>query len=192
MSESREGRASGNARPSNYVALEDCADAARAVRLGRAWRRTTKREPNERTRSRGLVRMGVAGREGGVVSGLRDVEGRLETHPEEWPSLILKHDRRKFEATEPLEEQRYRLQRWETRALCDLMDVCATEPSLEFEDYRVAKCRLTLRKTPGRDGVPADMLSTWGPVADATVYGLCIGRLTGRGGHMDRSPGWSV
>lgn len=60
MSESTEGRASGK-RQVIELELEDCAGAARAVRLGRAWRRAKKQERNERTRSRGGVRAGVAG-----------------------------------------------------------------------------------------------------------------------------------
>lgn len=52
--------------------------------------------------------------------------------------------------------------------------------------YVAARHRLKLRKAPGRDIVPAELLATWGPVADSVVYAKCVDRLLGGTRWQDR------
>lgn len=102
------------------------------------------------------------GQGGSAVSGLRDGGGGIETHPEQeqWPKVIHAQCLRKLGSSERIPEQKCRPQRGGRKANCDRMDRCATEPRLTLKDVQVGTCRLKLRKTLGRNGVPADMLAT--------------------------------
>lgn len=59
-------------------------------------------------------------------------------------------------------------------------------PSLDFSKFVEAKHRIKPRKAPGRGGLPRELLATWGPVADAIVYALCVRRINGEKTHAER------
>lgn len=77
------------------------------------------------------------------------------------------------------------------KVCCRRRDASETGPALVFDDYVSAEHRLKLGKALGRDDIPAELLGSRGPVADVTVYTLCVKRITGEEGHTGRIGGWS-
>lgn len=79
--------------------------------------------------------------------------------------------------------------RCESIATCARSDGTGSSPTFVFDVYAAAIRRLIMRKAPSRGGVPAEMMATRGPAADAKVHELCFRHIFGEEGHAHRIQG---
>lgn len=82
-------------------------------------------------------------------------------------------------------------ERWESVAEYERRDGTSAPPTLVFDDVVEAKNSLKMRKMPALDEAPAEILGSWGMVADSTLYSLFYKRVAGERGHTTRITGWS-
>lgn len=164
-------RSTRSGRAPTVIAFPPLPPAASPRRPRRGRSRSEARERGKTAIELGKLRNG-AGRGGG----------------ERWPRFVHDHFVGKMFSAETIAAQRERL----AHGRASLSASVVTAPAeLSFEHISIAKLRLLMREALAHDGMPAELLATLGPVADAQVYGLRLTRMAGAKGNTDLRQGWA-
>lgn len=98
-------------------------------------------------------------------------KGEWQWDPERWPQATARacSCRQQARGVEAVLAYREGVAKWESIVACKRRDGSGSTPTLSFDEHMEAKDRLHPRKALGHDDVPAELLVTWGHVADIQV-----------------------